>query len=419
MRLRKFNNVIRNYQLNMKLGITGPDVLINNGGAQIHAINVIKILSDYYNIIYFPDPILYNLFRRNKDMIIKKAKELEKNGIKIVNSFYYLIDKNYNYNKIIDIYSEEKTDFLFDLDFINNSILPQKFTITLSKKMNLKFGVCFQSLGDFNLHLLYYIYFIIKLCKKFKIFLYLLYHYINRHILLFNLLRSKSLSFILVMNNNYSKNINLRFKNIELLDPSNGINNPKINISLYKDNKRENKMIFFARLGYMKGIFDIPEILKYILKNYDTKLVIVGKFDRISDKNLFFKLINKYKLNDRIIYRGYLSDENLFKEISTSKLMIYPSHSDSFSLAVAQSLILNTPVIAYSIAGLKIYKNFNAVKLVNEFEYKSMADEAIKILKMENTDELFDKNINDFLARCTWYNVAMQYRNVIEKYVNS
>lgn len=420
MRLRKINNAIRYDQWNMKLGITaGPDILINNGSVPIHAINVIKILNDYYNIIYVPDPVLFKSFKKNRRYVISRKKYLESQGIKIINSFMEILDNTYNYEEIINIYSKENFDFLFDLEYINNSIFPDVFTSLLSKKLDIKFGVCLFGLGDFDLHLWHYAYSTLMLSKNFKILIYRIYHYINRKILSIKLVNSKNLVFIAMVNNNYDENINLRFKNIELLNPSNGINNSNINISLYKDNKKDNKIIFFARLIYNKGIFDIPPILKYIIKEYNTHLILVGKFIYDKEKKQFFKIINKYKLNDRIIYRGYLSDEDLYKEISTSKLMIYPSHSDSFSLAISQALSLNTPVVAYNIAGLKIYKNFNAVKLVKEFDYKSMADEAVKILKMENTDELFDKNIDDFLTEHTWYNVAMQYRNIIEKYSKS
>ncbi len=110
-------------------------------------------------------------------------------------------------------------------------------------------------------------------------------------------------------------------------------------------------------------------------------------------------MVNKLKLNDYIVYKGYLSDDELYNEISTSKLMIYPSHNDTFSIVVMQSLSLNTPVVAYNIAGLKIYNDFKSIKLVREFDYKAMANESLKILKMENVYNLFDDNINGFIKK--------------------
>ena len=65
---------------------------------------------------------------------------------------------------------------------------------------------------------------------------------------------------------------------------------------------------------------------------------------------------------------------------------------------------------------MKIYSDFKSVKLVKEFDCRAMADESLKILKMDNVYDLFDDNINEFIKKHNWYNVAMEYKNIIEKY---
>ncbi len=400
----------------MNIGITGPDIIISKGGAQNVAVNVIKILNNHYNIIYLPDPELYNKFRSNKNNTIKIANNLERAGIKITKYFYDILDNNYNYDEIINIYSKENMDFIFNFDFIGNFIFSKNFTLELSKKMNLKYGVCLQGLGNYDIHLFKYMYSTLMLSKNFHIFLYRVYNFIYRHFLLFELANSDNLLFILVIYENYNDNININFENIEIINPAIGVINSNIDISMYINMHKENKIIFFARLNYLKGILDIPKILKLIIKKYNTKIVICGKFNRDFERKLFFKMVNKLKLNDYVVYKGYLSDDELYNEISTSKLMLYPSHDDSQPIAVMQSLSLYTPVVAYNIAGLKIYNDFKSVKLVKEFDYKSMANEALKMLKMENTYNLFNDNINEFIKKHNWYNVAMEYKNIIEKY---
>jgi glycosyltransferase involved in cell wall biosynthesis len=145
-------------------------------------------------------------------------------------------------------------------------------------------------------------------------------------------------------------------------------------------------------------------------------LVITGNFDRtFKEEKIFWKMVNKYNLKDKIIYKEYLNTSELYSEIASSKLLIYPSHGDSFSLSIAQSLSLHTPVVAYDIAGLNIYKKFRVVKLVKEFDYKAMSEEAINILKAEDVTNLFDDALIDqFIAEHSWNNVAMQYKNIID-----
>ncbi len=397
----------------MKIAITDSD-LFNYGGGQTHAIRVINLLNKHYDIYCFPDP-KYAKYKLSD--IEDKIQYLEKDNIKIVDSFYDIIGKNYSYNKIINIYSKNKMDFILSFDLDYNNFFNYSLTLELSKRNNKKFGITLQGMGDFNIHLLPYVYATLKLTKNYHILIYRLNNYISRHIMMNKLLKSKNLMFIAMVNNNYNINVNIKFKNVHILNPSNGISNTleniKNNINLI-NLKRENKIIYFARLTYGKGLFDIIYIFKNIIKRFDTKLVIAGKFIYDYEKNQFFKLINKYNLNDKIVYKGFLSNDELYKEIYTSKLMVYPSHSDSFSIALAQGISLNTPVIAYNIAGLQIYKNFKSVKLISEFDYGAMADEALKILN--NNDNIVDESINEFIHKYTWENVASQYREMIDKY---
>ena len=399
----------------MNIGVTGPDIFTNYGGAQAHTINVIKILNNYFNIVYLPNPDIYN--KSKKEVLVQKAHELENQGIKITKYFYNVNDNNYNYKETIDIYSQEKLDILIDFDYMYNAIFSKNFTEILSERTGLKHINVLQGLGDLNFgNISKYIHDTIKLSRNYRIFLFRVYQYINRQILKRNIIKQKNLATVVIINKNYQENFTLQFSNINVLKIGNGIWNSDINLNKYIKTPKENHIIYFARLNYTKGIFEIPFILKDILSQYNTKLVIVGKFTREFEKVKFVKMVKEYGLEDNIILKGYLTDEQLYNEISKSKLMIYPSHSDSFSLAVSQSLALHTPAIVYNIAGVKIYENLNAVKLVNEFDYESMANEAVKILKMNDVNSLFNDNLNDFINEHNWNNVAMEYKKIIEKY---
>ena len=403
----------------MNIAIVGQDLITKYGGAENHAINVIRELNKYYNILYFPDPAKYKKIRKQREDMMKRVKELEDKGVKITKVFYTAVVGNYNPKQIMKIYLQEKIDLILSFDVINYSSL--RFIFDFSKKGHIKFGIVLQGLFDFDIHALPYLKSTIELVKishSTRIVLYRIYHFFIRNIFMHSLNNAKNLLFTCIVNQNYYENAKLNVKNIEILRVQNGIKN-------YSDNKfkiiqnKNYQMIYFARLSYNKGIFDIPLIMKEIIKSSDIKLVIVGKFTRDNEKVEFFHLLDVYGLKDKIIYKGYLNNQQLFDEIAKSKIMIYPSHSDSFSLAIAQALANHTPVVTYNIAGLKIYKKFSAVKMVNEFDYKALADEAVKILKMENTDHLFDNGIDEFINQHSWDNVAREYKNILDKYIET
>ena len=67
----------------------------------------------------------------------------------------------------------------------------------------------------------------------------------------------------------------INFKNIYLLEPSNALDT---RIKNFRGKEKENKIIFFARLVYRKGIFDFILIVKKIVENLKVEVVVAGQF---------------------------------------------------------------------------------------------------------------------------------------------
>lgn len=159
-----------------------------------------------------------------------------------------------------------------------------------------------------------------------------------------------------------------------------------------KTKNKEDYLIFwarlYARLYYLKGIFEIPYIVKELTrKKADIKLLMFGKFFDNNEKERFFGLIKKMHLEKNIEWLGFISDEEKYKLVSKAKALIYPSHVDSFSLVILESLALGTPVIAYDLPGPRsVYKDLSAVKFVREFDVKSMVTETLNVLRMRDED---------------------------------
>lgn len=400
----------------MRIGVTGPDILLNKGGASIHTLNMLLFLKDNFEMIYLPDPNLYGLYRKRREELVGREEEIKALGVKIISFFESLLQTNASYNKIITSYAQEKFDFLFSFEFINSTLFPSNFILDLSRKTRLKFGVVLMDIGDTDLKFNSYTKSTIKMSKSLHIFFFRIYHFINRKLMIRLLLGARNLVFIIFINKYYKRNLKLEFNNIEIVDPSNGIGNLG-EISPFTPTTKKTKIIFFSRMTYSKGLFDIIPITLRILEKYDATVTVVGNFEWDYEKTAFFDMIRKHNLANKIVYKGYLSEKDLKEELSTSKVMIYPSHSDSFSRALAQALYFKTPVVAYDIAGLATYKGLKPVKLINEFDYDSMATEAIKLLKSDQNDDLFDLNVDDFLRIHTWKNVAVEYNRIIEKYL--
>lgn len=169
--------------------------------------------------------------------------------------------------------------------------------------------------------------------------------------------------------------------------------------------QRKEGILFYARLVPEKGILDIIRIIKYLDKNVEIKIAGQFKDDRL--RRIFLQKTAGFNIR----YIGYLSRAELFEHISGSKVLLYPSHFDSYSLVVLETLSRNTCVVAYDIPALKLnYSQLRPVILVPEFHYRSMAEACTEILRMDEKEyaELFqDQNFRESLIfSSSWNSVA-------------
>ena len=232
-------------------------------------------------------------------------------------SYYYFYSKDIS-----------TCELIYDLDFqyyLENLKYRGELSLLLSNKTGKKLGVCLQDLGDVNMHFISEIhsgYRFAMIAPKLSGLVagIALYDYTNRKLTLMKLTGSKNLSFITMVNRSYTTKMNINFKNIYLLEPSNALDT---GIKNFRGKAKENKIIFFARLVYRKGIFDFILIVKEILKNLRVEVVVAGQFHHSYEERYFFELLSKYHLEKFVKYKGKLTDDELYNELSTAKAMVY------------------------------------------------------------------------------------------------
>ena len=402
----------------MKIAIFANGIISTKiGGAQKHMREVIGIFSEYNDIYFLPEPQMYG----HIDILdFQFIETLNRVGVKI--STYFL--ENYrsppDIDSIVKNYSDEIDgyDLIYDMDFqyyLDNLRYGGELSLKLSNKNKIKLGVCIQDIGDINSSIVGTIRNITRfsaMAKRISWFIVVagIYNLINRKITVRKLLSWKELSFITIINCEYEKNVKIKFKNIYTLNPSNALDDK---IKNYQYQEKNNQIMFYARLIYQKGLLDVLYIHKKITDSYSIKLKISGKFQRDFEKKEFYKIIIKLNLEDKVEYLGVLRDDELYNELGKSKLMLYPSHSDSFSISVLQALYLHVPVVAYDIPGLSLYKNFKSVSLAREFDIYSMAKMALEFLRTDNA--LFNEpDLKEFVEKhSSWKYVADSHQTAI------
>jgi len=182
--------------------------------------------------------------------------------------------------------------------------------------------------------------------------------------------------------------------------------------------KKENYGIFWARLLPLKGVLEIPYIVKEIVKEKKDFVVhVAGRLGKDMEER-FFDEVKKLGIENNIKYVGFLDEKDLAEYIRRAKVFIYPTHEDSFAVVILESMYFRTPVVTYDILGPKsVFKDVPIVKFVKEYDYKKMAREVLKILNM-NDEEYYsfisNKKTEEFIEKFKdWKSIASQYYNDI------
>ena len=121
---------------------------------------------------------------------------------------------------------------------------------------------------------------------------------------------------------------------------------------------------------------------KYLL--LDTKFLIIGKAGWKNEK--IFQLIKDLKLEDKVIFLGYVEDKDLPYFYSGSLLTFYLSSYEGFGLPPLESLACGTPVIAGDNSSMKetLPKEFLVNEKDEEEVYRGVIEILEKKLKIES-----------------------------------
>jgi len=146
--------------------------------------------------------------------------------------------------------------------------------------------------------------------------------------------------------------------------------------------EKENYIVLGGRPYAEKGLAEALISFKFILKHFpQLKLVITGK----TTPTILFqakKACKRLGIEDKVTFTGFLPREKRFEIVAKAKLVLYPSHVDSFSYAVLESLHLNTPIVGYRIPALEIYySKCPGVELVEEGDIEALTIKAIDALE--------------------------------------
>jgi len=152
----------------------------------------------------------------------------------------------------------------------------------------------------------------------------------------------------------------------------------------------------------------IKAFLKLNLDGY--RLLIVGSQNKIVFKETE---LGRLKLNDNIVFLGYVDDSTLVGLYKNAKLFTYISYYEGFGIPPLEALVCGCPVLASNSSSIPEVCGEYA-KYCNPYDINDIAGKMNNMISQPSI--INDKQIKDLLDRYNWEKTARMLMNIVRQY---
>ena len=199
-----------------------------------------------------------------------------------------------------------------------------------------------------------------------------------------------------------------------------------INSSELKNTRNDDniEILFVGRLEYRKGIDVIFKCIPDICSKYKN---VVFRF--VGDDSIYVESIKSTYKNyflsnykdyiDKVIFEGYVEEEELINRYFNCDIFISPSRFESFGLIFLEAMIFSKPVIGTNIGGMpEVIENGVSGFLIENENHNDLKVALSKLIEDENLRKTMGANgrklfESKFTSEIMAYNFINYYRSII------
>lgn len=146
-----------------------------------------------------------------------------------------------------------------------------------------------------------------------------------------------------------------------------------------------------------------------ITEKIDLQLVLVGKMDYFFER--LKNLVNRLKLEKKVVFPGYVTDEELKAFYQNAKLYIFPSKVEGFGLPPLEAMAQGLPVVSSSSSSLPEILG-NAAYYFNPDKKEEISMAIKEVLANDKLREEMKKNGYNQVKKYNWEKLAEQTLNI-------
>ncbi|OGD63309.1 hypothetical protein A2160_02345 [Candidatus Beckwithbacteria bacterium RBG_13_42_9] len=177
----------------------------------------------------------------------------------------------------------------------------------------------------------------------------------------------------------------------------------------------ENYLLYIGTLQPRKNLVRLVEAFsKIIIQNQQLELVIVGKKGWLYEE--IFETVEDLNLEDKVIFTGFVLDDELAGLLSGAQALILPSLYEGFGIPVVEAMACGVPVVVSRTSSLPEIADKAGIYIEDPFSVESIYQALAKVLKLTKTErELLISSGQKQVKKFSWKACASQSRKILEK----
>jgi len=201
----------------------------------------------------------------------------------------------------------------------------------------------------------------------------------------------------------------------------NGIEFPNVNIK--KENKETINLLTVSRLSYKNNLeMAIKAFYDAYKRNNKLRYIIVGDVipsrygkEEKGYKEKLIKLCKDLGLQDKVIFKGWLSGEELWKVYCNSDLFIWSSRYDNFAHALVEAAYFKLPIISTPVGVAEELIGKEGGFIVNHENYKEMSERIIEITENPKLMKEMGEHNHKYSLNYSYERMVEEYYKLYEK----
>lgn len=172
-------------------------------------------------------------------------------------------------------------------------------------------------------------------------------------------------------------------------------------------------LLYTGHMIPRKGVDYILKALDCLVNEKGVDNIVLTLVGDGPEKQKLIKMAKDLEISDNIVWKSFLSREELIQQIQKSDIYMLLSRSEAYGIAVAEALALGTPCIVTDRTALKEFTNEIGCYAVN---YPPVAGEvADMVLKVYSED----RGVGPLSEKIrTWSQVSKDYEKLYEDILN-